>query len=39
MNLKSKVGKLRVDKLLLVPVYLSKLSDVVKNAVVRKRCI
>ena len=39
MNLKSKVGKLRVDKLLLVPVYLSKLSDFVKNAVVRKRCI
>ena len=39
MNLKSKVDKLGVDKLLLVPVYLSKLSDVVKNAVVRKRCI
>ena len=30
-NLKSKVDKLDVDKLVLVPVDLSKLSDVVKN--------
>ena len=30
-NLKSKVDKLDVDKLVLVPVNLSKLSDVVKN--------
>ena len=30
-NLKSKVDRLDVDKLVPVPVYLSKLSDVVKN--------
>ena len=30
-NLKSKVDKLDVDKLVLVPVNLSKLSDMVKN--------
>ena len=30
-NLKSKVDKLNVDKLVIVPVDLSKLSDVVKN--------
>ena len=30
-NLKSKVDRLDVDKLIPVPVYLSKLSDVVKN--------
>ena len=35
-NLKSKVKELDVDKLLLVPVDLSKLSDVVKNVVVKK---
>ena len=35
-NLKSKVHKLDVDKLVPVPVDLSKLSDVVKNGVVKK---
>ena len=35
-NLKSKVDKLDVDKLKLVPTDLSKLSDVVKNDVVKK---
>ena len=35
-NLKSKVYKLDVDKLVPVPVDLSKLSDVVKNDVVKK---
>ena len=30
-NLKSKIDRLDVDKLIPVPVYLSKLSDVVKN--------
>ena len=35
-NLKSKVDILDVDKLLLVPVDLSKLSDVAKNGVVKK---
>ena len=34
--MKSKVDKLDVDKSLLVPVDLSKLSDVVKNDVVKK---
>ena len=38
-NLKSKVDKLAVDKLVPVPVDLSKLSDVLKNDVVKKRCI
>ena len=33
---KSKVDKLHADKLVPVPVYLSKLSDVVKNDVVKK---
>ena len=37
-NLKKKVDKLDVDKLVSVPVDLSKLSDVVKNDVVKKRC-
>ena len=37
-NLKSKVDILDVDKLLLVPVDLSKLSDGVKNDVVKKIC-
>ena len=36
INLKSRVDKLDVDKLLLVPVDLSKLSDAVKNDVVKK---
>ena len=35
-NFKSKVYKLDVDKLVSVPVDLSKLSDVVKNDVVKK---
>ena len=34
----NKVDKLNVDKLIPVPVDLSKLSDVVKNDVVKKRC-
>ena len=36
INLKSKVDKLDVDKLVIVPVDLSKLSDVAKNDVVEK---
>ena len=35
-NLKSKVDKFDVDKLIPVPVNLSKLSDVLKNDVVKK---
>ena len=35
-NLKPEVDKLDIDKLLPVPVDLSKLSDVVKNNVVKK---
>ena len=35
-NLKSKVGRLDVDKLVPVPVYLSKLNDAVKNDVIKK---
>ena len=35
-NLKSKVHKLDVDKLVPVPVDLSKISDVVKNDAVKK---
>ena len=35
-NLKSKVDKLDVDKLVPLPVDLSKLGDVVKNDVVKK---
>ena len=35
-NLKSKVDKLDVDKLVTVPVDLSKLSNVVKNDVVKE---
>ena len=35
-NLKTRADKLDVDKLLPVPVDLSKLSDVVKNGVVKK---
>ena len=35
-NLKSEVDKLDIDKLVPVPVDLSKLSDVVKNDVVKK---
>ena len=35
-NLKTEVDKLDIDKLIPIPVDLSKLSDVVKNAVVKK---
>ena len=35
-NLKTKVGKLDIDKLAPIPVDLSKLSDVVKNDVIKK---
>ena len=35
-NLKSKLGKLDIDKLTPVPVDLSKLSNVIKNEVVKK---
>ena len=37
--MKGKVGKLDVDKLVPVPVDLSKLRDVVKNDVVKKMYI
>ena len=37
-NLKTEVDKLDIGKLVPVPVYLSKLSDVVKN-VVKKNCV
>ena len=36
VNLKPEVDKLNIDKLAAVPVDLSKLSDVVKNDVVKK---
>ena len=36
--LKAEADKLEIDKLVPVPVYLSKLSDVVKNDVVKKNC-
>ena len=36
-NLKTEVDKLDIDKLVPVPVDLSKLSDVVKNDVVKKK--
>ena len=38
-NLKTEVDKLDIDKLVPVPVDLSKLSDVIKNDVVKKNCI
>ena len=38
-NLKTAVDKLDIDKLVLFPVYLSKLSDLVKNDVVKKAII
>ena len=38
-NLKTEVDKLDIDKLASVPVDLSKLSDVVKNRVVKKLCM
>ena len=38
-NLKTEVDKLDIDKLVPIPVDLSKLSDVVKNDVVKKMYI
>ena len=38
-NLKTEVDKLDIDKLVPVPIDLSKLNDVVKNDVVKKNCI
>ena len=38
-SLKTEADKLDVDKLAPVPVDLSKLSDVAKNAGVKKNCI
>ena len=38
-NLKTEVHKLDIDKLAPVPVDLSKVSDVVKNDVVKKNCV
>ena len=38
-TLKSNVDKLDIDNLVPAPVDLSKLSDVPKNYVVKKRCI
>ena len=38
-TLKTEVDKLDIDKLAPVPTDLSKLSNVVKNHVVKKRCI
>ena len=38
-SLKTEVDKLDIDKLAPVPVDLSKLSDVVKNDVVKKNCV
>ena len=38
-SLKTEVDKLHIDKLVTLPVDLSKLSDVVKNDVVKKNCI
>ena len=37
-NLKSKVDKLHADKLVFALCDLSKLSDIVKNDVIKKRC-
>ena len=38
-NLKSEADKLDIDKLVPVPVDLNKLSDVVTNDAVKKRCV
>ena len=38
-NLNTKVDKLDIDKLAPVPVDLSKLSDVVRNDVIKKLCM
>ena len=39
VNLKTKVDELDIDKLAPVPTDLSKLSDVIKNDVVKKNCV
>ena len=38
-NLKAEVDNLDIDKLVLVPVHLSKLSDVVKLMLLKKLCM
>ena len=38
-NLKTEVDRLDIDKLVPVPFDLSKMSDVVKNDVVKKQCM
>ena len=38
-SLKAKVHKLDIDKLVPAPVDLNKLSDVVRNDVVKKNCV
>ena len=38
-NIETEVDKLDIDKLAPVPVHLNKLSDVVKNDVVKKNCV
>ena len=38
-NLRSRVDKLDIDKLVPAPVHLSNLSDAVKNHALKKRCI
>ena len=38
-SLKTEVDKLDIDKLVPVPVGLSKLSNAVKNEVVKKTCV
>ena len=38
-SLKTEVDKLDIDKLATVPIDLSKLSNVVKNDVVKKNCV
>ena len=38
-NLKTEVDKLDIDKSATIPVDLSKLSNVVKNDVVKKNCV
>ena len=38
-SLKNEADKLDIDKLVPVPVDLNKISDVVKNDVVEKKCI
>ena len=38
-SLKIEVDKLDTDKLMVVPIDVSKLTDVVKNDVVKKNCV